>query len=77
MPVFLERKACRYFQQSLGHCGQQRAMEETTMTLDSEIQVQVLESPYTKAETGNTSFPHCEDDTLDIESVLILYHPLM
>lgn len=77
MPVFLERKAYIYFQQSLRHCDQQHAIEEAAMTLDSEIQVQILESPYTKAETGNTSFPHCEDDTLDIELVLILYHPLM
>lgn len=32
------------------------------MTLESEIQVLILELPYTKAETGNTSFPHCEED---------------
>lgn len=42
------------------------------MTLESEIQVLILELPYTKAETGNTSFPHCEEDNnnTDIKQVL-------
>lgn len=48
------------------------------MTLQSEIQVQILEPPYAKAETGDTSFSHCENDNkTDTEFVLTLHHPLI